>query len=58
MRSCGAYSHECLENEEADHDGLDEKENRIELVITFVLSDSGRQHASEIERVADNIWFS
>ena len=50
--------HKRLKKQKTDHDGLDEKENRIELVITFVLSDSGRQHASEIERVADNIWFS
>ena len=45
MRSCGAYSHECLENEEADHDGLDEKEDGVELMISLVSRDRGGDQA-------------
>ena len=55
MRSCGAYSHECLENEEADNDGLDEKEDGVELVITLVTRDRSSNQAGEIEQAAGEI---
>ena len=56
MRSCGAYSHECLENEEADHDGLDEKEDCVELMISLVSRDRGGDQACEIEQAADEVY--
>ena len=57
-RSKGADSHQRLEKDEADHDCLDEKENGIELVIPFVLRDSGRHQPDEIDHTADDVWFS
>ena len=51
-------SNKNLEKDEADHDGLDEKENCVELVITFVLRDGSRHNPNEIKHTADDVYFS
>ena len=39
MPSPDVRSHEYLKNEEADHDGLHEKKDGVELMIAFVACD-------------------
>jgi len=51
-------SHKRLEKNKADHDSLKEKEQGIDLMITFVSRDGSRHHATEIEHTADDIWRS
>src|SRR5882762_2472840 len=53
----GSGSHECLENEETDGDGLEEKEDRVELMIALVTSDRSRHQAREIKEVTNTIAF-
>jgi hypothetical protein len=57
MRSPAEHSQECLKNQEADHDGLDEKEDRVELMIALVTCDRSRHQAREINEVTDKIAF-
>ena len=50
MPSPDVRSHECLENQKTDNDGLHEKEDGVELMIAFVACDRSSDQACEIER--------
>ena len=50
MRSPHVRSHERLKNEEADDDGLDEKEDGVELMIALVTCDRSSRQTDEIKR--------
>jgi hypothetical protein len=43
---------EYLENEKADNDGLDEKEDRVELMVALVACDCSSDQAYEVEQTA------
>ena len=48
-RGCAAL-HKRLKNEEAEHDGLEEKENCVKLMIALVSRDRSSNQACEIKR--------
>ena len=58
VRSPAVPSHECLKNEEADSDGLEEKEDRVELVIALVTRDCSSHQTDEIEHATSEVYWS
>jgi hypothetical protein len=44
-----------MKNGEAHDNGLDEKEDGVELMITLVSRDRGRRQAGEIEKGTDDV---
>src|SRR5207302_8768269 len=42
---------------EAGNDSVEQKEDRVELMIAFVARDRGSGQADEIERSTENIWW-
>ena len=44
-----------MKNGEADEYGLDEKEDRVELMISLVSCDSSRRQAGNIKKATDEI---
>jgi hypothetical protein len=47
--------HERVKNNEADDNGLDEKEDSVELMIALVSCDRSRRQAGEIKQVTDDV---
>jgi hypothetical protein len=52
----GVLSHEYLENEETDNNGLDKKEDRVELVIPLVACDRSGEKTCEIEQATGEVY--
>jgi hypothetical protein len=44
-----------VKNDEADNDGLQEKENGVKLVVPLVSRDRCRRQAREIKQVTDEV---
>jgi hypothetical protein len=57
MPSPDVRSHEYLENEKADNDGLEEKEDGVELMIALVACDRSSHQTHEIEQAAGEICW-
>jgi hypothetical protein len=48
-------SHQRLKNKEAHDDGLDEKEDSVELMIALVTRDRSSDETCEIEQATDKV---
>src|SRR5882762_7438920 len=52
----GSGSCERLKNQEAGNDGLEQKEDRVELMIALVTRDCSSDQTREIKEVTDKIY--
>ena len=57
-RPVGLNSHECLKDKKTDNDGLEEKEDRVELVIALITRDCSSHQAGEIEQATGEVCWS